>query len=60
MPSILVTFKIFLEQSFSAIKYLLEQPWRTQKVITCSKLTMETLDQGVKYVQTIKALERRH
>ena len=31
----------------------------TQLAITCSKLTIETLEQGVKYVQTIKTPERR-
>ena len=32
----------------------------TLPTITCSKLTMEILEQGVKYVQTIKTPERRH
>ena len=31
----------------------------TLPTITCSKLTLETLEQGVKYVQTIKTPERR-
>ena len=29
-----------------------EQIYRTQLAITCSKLTIETLEQGVKYVQS--------
>ena len=34
----------------------------TQPTFTCSKLTIETLEQGVKYVQklTIKTPERHH
>ena len=31
-----------------------------QLAITRSKLTIETLKQGVKYVQTVKTSERRH
>ena len=29
-----------------------EQKKATQQVITCSKLTIETLEQGMKYVQS--------
>ena len=31
----------------------------SQPAITCSKLTIETLEQGVKYVQSLKLPERR-
>ena len=43
-------------------RLLFESPYNTsQRTFTCSKLTIETLEQGVRYVQklTIKTPERR-
>ena len=39
VPSLSISENIFVE-------------WETQSVFTCSKLTIETLEQGVKYVQS--------
>ena len=39
------------DHSFSK-RYFSYMCVRTQQVITCSKLTIETLEQGVKYIQS--------
>ena len=39
------------EVGVTPIKVTLDQTW-SQLAITCSKLTIETLEQGVKYVQS--------
>ena len=45
--------KIFPPPAFHLFEYTKQVNYDiTQPAITCSKLTIETLDQGVKYVQS--------
>ena len=40
------------ELKFNSCPFSLQSPLTTQLAITCSNLTIETLEQGVKYVQS--------
>ena len=41
------------EHSRNRLSKILVKVWKiTQRAITCSKLTIETLEQGLKYVQS--------
>ena len=41
-----------IKQSLHFTSYISNDQMITQSAITCSKLTIETLEQGVKYVQS--------
>ena len=45
-------FPVFFIENITKLKCSNERLTCTQSAITCSKLTIETLEQGVKYVQS--------
>ena len=47
----------FLKQNWKGLFCVIE---RTQPAITCSKLTIETLEQGVKYVHLVAIVNFEH
>ena len=46
IENLMITFMFYKDPEISTLRLF------TQSTITCSKLTMETLEHGVKYVQS--------